>query len=76
MGFLKILLIIAAIFAIILILLQSNKEDAGMGALTGQTDSNLFAEKKDQGIELYLKRFTTVAVFLIMFLSLLINVYK
>lgn len=76
MAFLKVLLIILCIITIILIMLQSNKEDAGLGALTGQTDSNLFAEKKEQGIELYMSRMTTICVTLILILTLLINVYK
>lgn len=73
---LKIILIVLCLITIFLILLQSNKEDAGLGALTGQTDSNLFSEKKEQGAELYLSRMTTVCVGAIIILSLIINVYK
>ena len=73
---LKIILTVLCLITIFLILLQSNKEDAGLGALTGQTDSNLFSEKKEQGAELYLSRMTTVCVGAIIILSLIINVYK
>ena len=84
MNVLKIILIVLCLITIFfltlilnyLILLQSNKEDAGLGALTGQTDSNLFSEKKEQGAELYLSRMTTVCVGAIIILSLIINVYK
>lgn len=76
MEFLKIALIIISVITIGLILLQSNKEDAGLGALTGQTDSNLFAEKKEQGLDLYLMRATTVCVALIFIITMLINIYK
>lgn len=76
MNVLKIILTVLCLITIFLILLQSNKEDAGLGALTGQTDSNLFSEKKEQGAELYLSRMTTVCVGAIIILSLIINVYK
>lgn len=76
MNVLKIILTVLCLIIIFLILLQSNKEDAGLGALTGQTDSNLFSEKKEQGAELYLSRMTTVCVGAIIILSLIINVYK
>lgn len=74
--FLKTLLILLAFITLVLILMQSNKEDAGLGALTGQGDSNLFMEKKERGIELYLSRATTISISLIFILSLLINIYK
>lgn len=76
MDFLKIILIFVCVICVVLILLQSNKEDTGLGALTGQTDSNLFNEKKEQGIDLYLSRATTLCVATIIIVSLLINIYK
>lgn len=51
-----ILLIIVSCLLIIIIILQESKEDAA-NAFTGEK-SELFANKKERGIELWIKRIT------------------
>jgi preprotein translocase subunit SecG len=53
-----ILLIIVSCLLIIIIVLQESKEDA-TSAFTGEK-SELFANKKERGIEVWISRITTV----------------
>ena len=54
---LEVLLIIVSIALIIVCLLQTGKTDGIVNALTGQS-SNLFAKKKERGVDLVLTRIT------------------
>ncbi len=55
---LNVVFIIIAIALIILCLLQSGKSDGVVNALSGQS-SNLFAQSKERGSELFITRLTT-----------------
>ena len=54
-----ILLIIVSILLIIITLLQSGKSK-GAGFLTGNTNSDLFKNRKERGMELFITRTTVV----------------
>lgn len=54
---LEVLLIIVSIALIIVCLLQTGKTDGIVNALTGQS-SNLFAQRKERGVDLVLTRIT------------------
>ena len=54
---LEVLLIIVSIALIIVCLLQTGKTDGIVNALTGQS-SNLFAQQKERGVDLFLTRIT------------------
>lgn len=56
LGIIDILLIIAAIGLIILVAMQSSKDDLG-SALTG-ANSELFKNQKERGVEVYIVRIT------------------
>ncbi len=56
---LNILLVIIAIALIVLCLLQTGKSDGIVNALSGQS-SNLFAQSKERGSELFMTRLTTI----------------
>lgn len=56
---LQALLIIVSVALIIVCLLQTGKTEDIVSALTGQS-SNLFAQQKERGVDLFLTRFTTV----------------
>jgi preprotein translocase subunit SecG len=58
MTFWDILLLIVSVFLIIIIVLQDSKEDSS-NTFTGEK-SELFANKKERGIELWIKRITFV----------------
>lgn len=57
MGFFDVLLIIVSCLLIIIIMLQESSEDA-TNAFTGEK-SDLFANKKERGIEVWIKRVTS-----------------
>jgi len=58
MTFWDVLLLIVSILLIIVIVLQESKEDSA-NTFTGEK-SELFANKKERGIELWIKRITFV----------------
>lgn len=58
MTFWDIVLLIVSVFLIIIIVLQDSKEDSS-NTFTGEK-SELFANKKERGIELWIKRVTFV----------------
>jgi len=55
-GIIDILLAIAAVGLIILVAMQNSKDDLG-SALTG-TNSELFKNQKERGVEVYIVRIT------------------
>ena len=68
LGIIDILLIIVSIILIILVAMQNSKDDIG-NALTG-TNSELFKNQKERGIEVYIVRATYV--FSVAFIALAI----
>ncbi len=55
----KIALIIVSVLLILIVLLQSGKaEEAGF--ITGSTNSDLFKNRKERGVELFITRATIV----------------
>lgn len=54
---LDIIMVIVCIALIVLSLLQSGKSDGFVSAFTGQ-NSNLFAQQKERGSELFISRLT------------------
>ena len=69
LGFLDILLIIVSIILIILVAIQSSKDDLG-SALTG-TNSELFKNQKERGVEVYIVRATYFFSFALIVLTAL-----
>lgn len=69
---LNILLIIVSIALIVVCLLQSGKSDGVVNALTGQS-SNLFAQQKERGADLVLKRITVGLAIAFFVLAILIR---
>ncbi len=63
------LLMIVSILIIILVLLQSGKSE-GAGFLTGSTNSDLFKNRKERGMELFITRTTVVLGALFFVLSI------
>ncbi len=55
----NIALMIVSVLIIIVVLLQSGK-DEGAGFLTGNTNSDLFKNRKERGAELFISRLTVV----------------
>lgn len=55
----NIALMIVSILLIIIVLLQSGKSE-GAGFLTGSTNSDLFKNRKERGMELFVSRATVV----------------
>ncbi|MGL5383282.1 MAG: preprotein translocase subunit SecG [Culicoidibacterales bacterium] len=59
---LNIILFILSIFIIVIIGMQGAKsEDASSAIMGGSSDSKLFSESKDRGIDLFLNRATIIA---------------
>ncbi|MBR0267705.1 MAG: preprotein translocase subunit SecG [Clostridia bacterium] len=71
---LSIVLIIAALFLIVTVLLQSS-DDGGIGALTGKSDS-YFSKAKSKTFEAKLALGTKIAAGLFVVLSILLLVVK
>lgn len=55
----NIALMIVSILLIVIVLLQSGKSE-GAGFLTGNTNSDLFKNRKERGMELFVSRATVV----------------
>ena len=66
LGFIDILLIIVSVILIILVAMQSSKDDIG-SALTGAS-SELFKNQKERGVEVYIVRATYI--FSVLFIGL------
>ena len=71
---LSIVLIIAALFLIVTVLLQSS-DDGGIGALTGKSDS-YFSKAKSKTFEAKLALGTKIAAGLFVVLSILLLIVK
>jgi preprotein translocase subunit SecG len=74
-DFLTVLMIINAILLTIVILLQAPKSDNAAGTLSG-TGANIFAQTKERGAELVLKKMTVALGALFMFIPILIAVSR
>ncbi|MGL4952382.1 MAG: preprotein translocase subunit SecG [Culicoidibacterales bacterium] len=71
---LNIILFILSVFIIIIIGMQGAKsEDASSAIMGGSSDSKLFAESKDRGIDLFLNRATIIAA--VSFFVLVITIW-
>lgn len=71
---LNILLFILSIFIIIIVGMQGAKsEDASSAIMGGSSDSKLFAESKDRGIDLFLNRATVISA--VLFFVLVIAIW-
>ena len=70
----SIVLIIAALFLIVTVLLQSS-DDSGIGALTGKSDS-YFSKAKSKTFEAKLALGTKIAAALFVVLSILLLIVK
>ena len=66
-----ILLIIAAIFLIIAVLLQSNKDKSLSGAIAGGSAETFYSKNKGKGIDGWLPKVTTVVAILFVVLVLI-----
>jgi len=69
LGLLDILLIIVSIILVVLVAMQNSKDDIG-SALTG-TNSELFKNQKERGVEVYIVRSTYVFSFIFVILAAL-----
>lgn len=73
MTFWDILLLIVSVFLIIIIVLQDSKEDSS-NTFTGEK-SELFANKKERGIELWIKRITFVLCIVFFVLAIICSFF-
>ncbi|MBQ7276948.1 MAG: preprotein translocase subunit SecG [Bacilli bacterium] len=73
MTFWDILLLIVSVFLIIIIVLQDSKEDSS-NTFTGEK-SELFANKKERGIELWIKRITFVLCVIFFVLAIICSFF-
>lgn len=74
---LNIILFILSIFIIVLVGMQGSKsEDASSAIMGGSSDSKLFAESKDRGIDLFLNRATIISAISFFVLVIAIWVIK
>ena len=69
LGIVDILLVVIAIVLIILVAMQSSKDDLG-SALTG-ANSELFKHQKERGVEVYIVRATYGCAIVFILLALL-----
>ena len=70
-----IVLIIAALFMIVTVLLQSS-DDSGIGALSGQSSDSYFSKSKSKTLEAKLALGTKIAAAVFIVLSLVMLIIK
>ena len=66
------LLLIISILLILIVLLQSGKAEAA-GQIVGSSGSDLFANRKERGIELFVSRLTMILGFAFFVIALVLS---
>ena len=74
--FLSILLLAAALFLIVAVLLQSGKSKGVSGAITGGSQETYFGKNKGQSVEYKLKKWTWISLIVLGVLSIALYVLQ
>lgn len=68
-----VLLMIVSVLLIVVVLLQSDKSESATNILLG-ANSELFAERKERGFELFISRFTLILGIIFFILCLVMSI--